>query len=284
MLLMTLDCARIYGGRMLKVCRSRLVAAFAGAVLAPMLLAMVVAPAARAQDADSGGTITPQQIMQRRYKQARPRTAIPYKPADFDKFVGYYRVPGSYTVVHIYRQNDHFLLQPSSSPAPVEIYPDSPTEFFMKVVPAQVSFNLAPGGKVTGLVLHQNGLLQPLGRISARKAREVAVKLQARIKQDKPSPGTEATARRLIETQEAGHPDYPEMMPSLAALARLQQPVIQRMLQGLGPLQALKFSRVAPSGLDIYDATFTHGNMQVVIGPLTSDGKVSAFAIIRSPL
>jgi beta-lactamase regulating signal transducer with metallopeptidase domain len=261
--------------------RALLVTTLAAVVVVPLLVGMVSTSTANAQNASSDSAITPQQIEQNRYEQARPRTAIPFKPADFDKFVGYYMLPGSYTVIHIYRQDDHFLLQANLSPAGVDIYPDSPTEFFLKLTPAQVSFNVAPGGQVTGLVMHQGGLLQPLGRISARRAQEVQAELQERIKQGKPSPGTEAAARQLIETQEAGQVDYQKMAPNLAALARLQQPLMQRMFQTLGPLKSLKFKRVAPSGLDIYDATFTHGDMQVMIGPLTSDGKVRAFAITR---
>ncbi len=263
--------------------RALLMTALAAALVVPLLVGIVSTPAAAAQDAASGRAITPEQIQENRYEQARPRTAIPFKPADFDKFVGYYLLPGSYTVIHISRQDDHFLLQPNLAPAAVDIYPESPTEFFLKVAPAQVSFNLTQGGQVTGLVMHEAGLLQPLGRISARRAQEVQAELEERIKQDKPSPGTEAAARRLIESEEAGQIDYQEMMPNLAALARLQQPLMQRMLQSLGPMKSLKFKRVAASGLDIYEATFAQGTMQVVIGPLTSDGKVTAFAITRPP-
>lgn len=261
--------------------RALLVTALAAVLAVP--LGIVSTPAVEARDASSDGPITPQQIEQNRYEQARPRTAIPFKPSDFDKFVGYYFLAGTYTVIHISRQDDHFLLQPNLAPAAVDIYPDSPTEFFLKVAPAQVSFNLAQGGQVTGLVMHESGLLEPLERISERRAQEVQAELQERIKQDKPSLGTEAAARKLIEAQEAGRMDYQKMAPNLAALARLQQPLMQRLFQTLGPLKSLEFKGVAPSGLDIYDATFAQGNMQVVIGPLTSDGKVAAFAITRPP-
>ncbi len=257
-----------------------LVAALAAGVVVPLLFGLASAPTAAAQDASSGGAVTPQQIEQQRYEQARPRTAIPFKSSDFDKFVGYYLVPDMDQVLHIYRQGDDYLMEGSLSVAPVEIYPDSPTEFFVKVAPVQISFNLT-GGRVTGLVVHTGGLLQTLDRISAQRAQEAQADLQARVKQDKPSPGTEAAARNLIETQEAGHPDYQKMAPNLAALAQLQQPVMQRAFQALGPLQSLEFKKVAPSGLDVYDATFAHGNMQVVISPLTPDGKVSSFLITR---
>jgi beta-lactamase regulating signal transducer with metallopeptidase domain len=264
--------------------RALLVTSVAAAVLVPLLFGSVPAPAAAVQDDGSGSTVTPQQILQRRYEQARPRTAIPFHPADFDKFAGYYLVPHVDQILRIYRQDDHFFMQNSLGVAPVEIYAEGPKRFFAKVAPVQISFNLAAGGQVTGLVVHSGGLLTALRKISARQAQEVRAELQERIKQDKPSPGTEAAARKLIETQEAGHPDYEEMVPNLAAMAQLQQTLMQRMFAALGPLQSLQFKKVAPTGLDIYQATFAHGTMKVVIGPLTSDGKVSAFAIVPSAL
>jgi len=261
--------------------RALLVMTLAAVAIVPLLFGMLSAPAAAAQAASSTSTVTPQEILQRRYEQARPRTAIPFKPSDFDKFAGYYLVPDMDQVLHVYRQGDDFVMQGSLSVAPVEIYPDSPTEFFVKVAPLQISFNVGQGGQATSLVVHNGGLLQTLERISADKARQVQAALQERIKQDKPSPGTEAAARRIIDTQEAGHADSSLMTPNLAAMAQLQNSIMQRMYQSLGPLQSLKFDKVAPTGLDIYDATFAHGNMQVVVGPLTSDGKVSAFAVTR---
>jgi len=271
--------ARVTGAK-----RVLLITSLAAAVLAPLLFGTVSAPAAAVQDEGSSSTVTPQQILQRRYEQARPRTAIPFHPADFDRFAGYYLVPEVDQVLHVYRQDKQFFMQGSLGVAPVEIYPEGPKKFFAKVAPVQISFNLAPGGAVTGLVVHGGGLLTTLRKISAQRAREVHAELQERIKQDKPSPGTEAAARKLIETQEAGHPDYQEMVPNLAAMAQLQRTLMQRMFAALGPLRSLEFKKVAPTGLDTYQATFAHGTVKVVISPLTSDGKVAAFAIVPSAL
>ena len=43
----------------------------------------------------------------------------------------------------------------------VEIFPSSPTEFFLKVVDAQITFVKDASGAVTQLVLHQGGRDMP---------------------------------------------------------------------------------------------------------------------------
>ena len=45
-----------------------------------------------------------------------------------------------------------------------EVYPESPTEFFYKVVDAQLTFKLDKDGKAEELILHQNGQHMPAKR------------------------------------------------------------------------------------------------------------------------
>jgi ketosteroid isomerase-like protein len=47
----------------------------------------------------------------------------------------------------------------------VPIYPESPTRFFYKAVDARITFQVDPGGRVTGMILHQNGRNQPLKKL-----------------------------------------------------------------------------------------------------------------------
>ena len=61
------------------------VTALAAVLVAPLLTGIVSTPAAEAQHVSSDSPITPEQIQQNRYEQARPRTAIPFNPSDFDK-------------------------------------------------------------------------------------------------------------------------------------------------------------------------------------------------------
>ncbi|HEX5264161.1 MAG TPA: DUF3471 domain-containing protein, partial [Phenylobacterium sp.] len=44
-----------------------------------------------------------------------------------------------------------------SGQAIAEIFPETPTKFFWKVVDAQVSFEVGPDGRASGVVLHQEG-------------------------------------------------------------------------------------------------------------------------------
>ena len=48
----------------------------------------------------------------------------------------------------------------------MEIYPESPTLFFLKDVDAQIEFVQDGGGTVTGLVLHQGQQALPANRTS----------------------------------------------------------------------------------------------------------------------
>ena len=63
-----------------------------------------------------------------------------------------------------------------------EIFPESETEFFLKIVDAQITFVKNDKGKVTGLILHQGGQDTPANKISdkvpdARKAIELDTKI-----------------------------------------------------------------------------------------------------------
>ncbi len=92
-----------------------------------------------------------------------------------------------------------------------------------------------------------------------------------------PSPGTEDSLRRFIESEQNGQPNYEEMTPALAAANRSSQPDNDLRMQRLGALQSLSFSGKDPAGrdMDIFDARFENGRAEFAIGPLTEDGKVA---------
>jgi hypothetical protein len=81
-------------------------------------------------------------------------------PAElFDPYVGEYELAPGF-VLTVWREGGRFLTQ-ATGQQQVEIYPASPTKFFLKVVEAEIDFNRDGSGKVTGLVLHQNGRDMP---------------------------------------------------------------------------------------------------------------------------
>ena len=83
------------------------------------------------------------------------KKAIKVDPAIYDAYVGEYELAPSF-VITITREGDQIFAQATAQPK-LEIFPESETRFFLKVVDAQVEFVKGADGKVTGLVLHQGG-------------------------------------------------------------------------------------------------------------------------------
>lgn len=254
--------------------KRRLLAIIGAAALTAPFAGLPVPSAAVAADAGGAqGIPTPEQIAQRRYEQARPRTAVPFDPSHFDEYVGWYQLSPT-MFLHITRNGSHYFSQLTGQPQ-AEIYPDSETEFFLMVAPAQISFDVDAQGRATGLVLHQGGLLHPAKRSDRETAMKAEAALQARIRANEPSPGTEAAIRHWIAAKERGQTDEADMAPNLAAMDRVQQPLIRRTLEQMGPFKSLTFQRVNAQGMDVYRASFAHGQLDVLIAPLTPDGKIT---------
>lgn len=208
-------------------------------------------------------------------EQTRPQKQVPFNPRDFDKFVGYYqRSPEIPVFFHLYRNADRYYSQVTGQ-MPVQIFPEGPSEFFATIVAAQISFEAGPGRQVTGLVLHQGGMLIPWKRVSTAVFQAASARLQQRIKNNVPSPGTQAAMRHQIATLESGEPDYSSMGSGLVDATRQQLPQIEALFKRLGALKSLTFHNVLPDGADMYLATFEHGQLECTIPPLSADGKVT---------
>lgn len=83
------------------------------------------------------------------------RVAVPIAPAAFDRLVGrYVMAPGM--EMNIRRDGERMLGQMTGQP-PVEIFAESPTTFFFKVVDAQLTFTVDGEGRGTAVTLHQYG-------------------------------------------------------------------------------------------------------------------------------
>ena len=89
----------------------------------------------------------------------RERTAIALPAADLERFVGEYPLAPTF-VIAVRRDGDHLFAQATGQPA-AELFADSPTTFFLRVVDAQIEFQTDASGAVTGLVLVQNGRRLP---------------------------------------------------------------------------------------------------------------------------
>ncbi|MET3927773.1 serine hydrolase [Devosia sp. 2618] len=85
-----------------------------------------------------------------------PRVAVEIDPALLQNYAGTYVLGPEFTME--ITTEDNKLFAQLTGQDPFEVFPESDTEFFYKVVDAQLTFETGPDGAATGLVLHQNGL------------------------------------------------------------------------------------------------------------------------------
>lgn len=84
-------------------------------------------------------------------------------PKIYEAYAGDYELTPTF-IVTITSENGKLMAQPSGQ-SKNELFPSSETEFFLKVVNAQVTFVKNEQGQVTQLILHQNGRNMPAKKI-----------------------------------------------------------------------------------------------------------------------
>lgn len=208
------------------------------------------------------------------YEQTRPQKQVPFAPEKFDRYAGYYRFAEVSLFANVYRTADRYYVQVTGK-GPVEVFPESSSEFFATDVPAQISFVTGPAGDAHEMILHQAGFLQTAPRVSRAVFEAAAASLQTRIASNVPSPGTQASLRLQLEGWEKGEPDYAQMGAGLVAASRGQGAQMRSMFRYLGAFEGLSFVRVNPNGWDVYIGTFSNGTLKCLIAPLSADGKVT---------
>ena len=203
--------------------------------------------------------------------QSGERTAIALDPAVYDGYVGHYKFAET-AVMTVSRDGAHFLTRLTGQ-GPVEIFPQSPTEFFAKMVNAQLTFETDGEGHATALVLHQNGQNHTAPRMDDAAAQQIESALSAKVQSQTPTPGSEAALRRLIPSLCAGKPIYDEMSPALADATRTQLPNLQSACTTLGAVQSVEFRGVGMQGWDVYDVRHEKGMSTWRIS--LADGKIA---------
>ena len=83
------------------------------------------------------------------------RKEIAVDPALYDQYAGEYELAPGFSIV-VTKENNRLMTQ-ATGQQKVEIFPESETKFFLKVVDAQIEFVKDASGKVTGLILYQGG-------------------------------------------------------------------------------------------------------------------------------
>jgi bla regulator protein BlaR1 len=177
-----------------------------------------------------------------------------------DSYVGDYKF-NDYACLSVTRDGQQLSAQLGSQPI-FPIYPTSNSEFFYKIVDAQLSFVTEPQGKGGAVTLHQNGYNITMPRISTAVAHQMALKLAYRMDDHTPLPGSEAALRRQIAGILKNKPDYAEMNPFLVAATRQPLTKYGPKIAQLGAVQSIKYLGVDTLGNDLYKVTQKNGSLR----------------------
>jgi CubicO group peptidase (beta-lactamase class C family) len=135
----------------------------------PDRFAVTGVPAEISFERDGAGRITALVLHQNGLDQRGPRGEIPPAPREvalpietLREYVGSYPLSPAF-VITISEEGGNLFAQATGQPK-VPIFASAKDEFFYKIVNAQFSFQRDAAGKVSGLVLHQNG-----GNVPAQK-------------------------------------------------------------------------------------------------------------------
>jgi hypothetical protein len=206
--------------------------------------------------------------------------SITLDSAVLDRYTGDYQLAPS-AVLAVTREGNQLFAQLTGQPK-AEIFAQSESEFFYKIVKAQISFERDAQGRTTGLVLHQNGANMAAPRIDAASAQKISATTAAKIQSQTATPGSEAALRRLIEGISTGKPNFAEMSPALADATRQQLPQLAAAMAHLGTVQSVEFRGVGNQGWDIYDVRQEHGSSQWRIA-LGADGIITGALVTAGP-
>jgi len=186
--------------------------------------------------------------------------------------VGFY-VRGANMVVAITREGTRLRIQPPGYP-PEDLVPDSYMNFVSALPPLPITFIQDAQGETTGFLLQYGAFSIPHTRIDASVARKILANNDARYRSQTPAPGTAAMMRRVIDGLHADKPNYEEMVPWFAELARRAQglsfnkPYVQ-----MGAVQSIEFRGVEFGGGDVYEVRQEGGTSTWVIW-LDSNGLI----------
>jgi hypothetical protein len=200
------------------------------------------------------------------------RQEIHVHAAILDRYVGFYQ-PSERAVMTISRDGDQLISRLTGQHS-VPLYGETNTEFFAKVVNAQISFITDKAGRAGSLVLHQNGRDVPMKRIDAAAAQRIEDLVAEKLTSHSPSPGTEPALRRLIEALRTGKPNYDEMGPGLAEATRQQLSYLHPDISEAGSIQSIRFVGVGSQGADVYFVQHERRSLYWRVG-LDSDGTIS---------
>lgn len=92
------------------------------------------------------------------------RKTVTVDAKTLDRYAGHYELAPGF-ILQFMREGGRFFTQATGQPK-FEVFAESDTKFFLKVVDARLTFETDPQGNATAVVLHQNGMEQRAKRLA----------------------------------------------------------------------------------------------------------------------
>ena len=118
---------------------------------------------------DASGSVSAMEMLDRSFVPSRAvktnkpipseRVVFNLNPIDFDVFVGEYELAPGF-LIKVWREENNYKAQATGQPS-FDMFPESATKFFLKVVDAQVEFSKNDQGEITHMTLFQAGRAMP---------------------------------------------------------------------------------------------------------------------------
>jgi hypothetical protein len=225
-----------------------------------------------------------QHLLDARYPLWVPENSPSNEPSiqaqTLDRYVGHYELIPT-VILTVTREAGQLFVQVTGQPQ-AAVYPKNDTEFYYKIVDAQITFETNGQAEAAALVLHQNGRDQRAKRIDDATAKQLEEFVEQRVKDQKPFRGSEAMMRRQIDQLQRRQPDFGEFTPEFAEIARPHAEHFATLVSDLGTLQSVTFKRVGPGGFDIYEVKFERGAIDWRI-LIDGDGKIAGETLQSIP-
>ncbi|HUA81118.1 MAG TPA: M56 family metallopeptidase [Dyella sp.] len=194
-----------------------------------------------------------------------------------ERYAGFYQI-STISLVTITRAGNGLTLSISgqmAAPKPMHIVPLSEDKFAVEGINATVHFITNSDGRVLRLVARQNGRdVLDASRVDKATADRVNAAMAARIKAQKPFPGSEKALQLLLSDPDSGA----GMSEDLARIRTEQKASREKYLAELGPVESYTFTGVNPFGYDSYLVKHEHGTETVL---LTLDEKGTLITAFR---
>ncbi len=204
--------------------------------------------------------LTAKSVAWKRYEQARPRTEIKQNESQLKTYAGHYEL--NEHVINKIQYVEGGLTTQLTGQQPIDIFPEGKDQFFLRLVPAQLTFVRDANGDVTGLVHHQDGLEKTAKRISPAEAKSREDQLAARIRNKEAFAGSADIIKKVVAGTIADTIDWSSKHEEFRVIAEPQVPGIRKMLLALGGLKAITFEGVNSQGWDVYRVAFESGSVE----------------------